>query len=70
MNIHNVISYVHNFDLSDKFQVVFEAHCSSFSVIITHHQLVDITNNQYVQVLLHVTVTPAIYWLSGILFRL
>ena len=30
MNIHNVVSYVHNFDLSDKFQVVFEAHGSSF----------------------------------------
>ena len=26
---HNVISYAHNFDLSDKFQVVFEAHGSS-----------------------------------------
>ena len=29
MNIHNVILYVHNFDQSDKFQVVFEAHGSS-----------------------------------------
>ena len=32
MNIHNVISYVHNFDLSDKFQVVFEAHGSSYLI--------------------------------------
>ena len=34
MNIHNIISYVHNFDLSDKFQVVFEAHGSSFLFFI------------------------------------
>ena len=33
MKIHNVISYVHNFDQSGKFQVVFEAHGSSFLVI-------------------------------------
>ena len=30
MNIHNVISYVQNLDQSDKFQVVFEAHGSSY----------------------------------------
>ena len=35
MNIHNVISYVHNFDQSDKFQVVFEAHGSSYLLNIT-----------------------------------
>ena len=29
-NIHNVITYVYNFDQSDKFQVVFEAHGSSY----------------------------------------
>ena len=34
MNIHNVISYVHNFDLSNKFQVVFEAHGSSYYYLI------------------------------------
>ena len=35
MNIHNVLSYVHNFNLSDKFQVVFEAHGSSYTLIFT-----------------------------------
>ena len=34
MNVHNVISYVHNFDLSDKFQVVFETHGSSFIFVL------------------------------------
>ena len=29
MNIHNIISYIHNFDQSDKFQVVFKARGSS-----------------------------------------
>ena len=35
MNIHNVITYVHNFDQSDKFQVLFEAHGSSYNVYLT-----------------------------------
>ena len=32
MNVHNVITYVQNFDQSDKFQVVFEAHGSSYDI--------------------------------------
>ena len=43
MNIHNVISYVHNFDLSDKFQVVFEAHGSSYLLIENYRSEIIVT---------------------------
>ena len=42
MNIHNVISYVHNFDLSNKFQIVFEAHGSSYYYLICDNKKTDV----------------------------
>ena len=51
MNIHNVISYVHNFDLSDKFQVVFEAHGSSLFIYLFHYNLTECLIREYIYVM-------------------